>query len=108
VEPILGQSETGIESRPLSIRRQLGFRLARLPVDQIGRIFRTAGIVVLCSVGVVMVFAIQSALSHWAPLWARRYSACVAPRSEPNTLVVIVHHRIACGTFATDMIRKQR
>jgi len=96
VEPILRQSE-----------RRLDPRLPWLPVDQIGRILRTAGIVVLCSVGVVMVFAVQSALYHWAPLWARLYPACVAQRPEPNTLAGIVQHRIACATFATDMIRKQ-
>ncbi len=90
-----------------SIWRRLGPRLPWLPVDQIGRILRTAGIVVLCSVGVVMVFAIQSALYHWAPLWARLYPACVAQRPEPNTLAGIVKHRIACATFAADMIRKQ-
>jgi hypothetical protein len=102
-----GARETGIESRPLSIWRRLGPRLPWLPVDQITRIVRTAGMVVLCSVGVVMVFAVQSALYHWAPLWARLYPACVAQRAEPNTLAGIVQHRIACATFATDMIRKQ-
>ena len=107
VEPILSQSEPGIESRPLSIWRRLGPRLPWLPIDQIGRILRTAGIVVLCSVGVVMVFSVQSALYLWAPLWARLYPACVAQRLEPNTLAGIVQHRIACATFATDMIRKQ-
>ena len=100
-------ARTGIESQPLSIWTRLGPRLPWLSVDQIGRILRTVGIVVLCSVGVVMVFAIQSALYHWAPLWARRYSACVAQRPEPNTQAGIVRHRIACATFATDMIRKQ-
>jgi hypothetical protein len=54
-----------------------------------------------------MVFAVQSALYHWAPLWARLYPACVAQRPEPNTLAGIVLHRISCATFATDMIRKQ-
>jgi hypothetical protein len=103
LEPIHNQIETAIESR-----KRLGPRLPWLPVDQIGRILRTAGIVVLCSVGVVMVFAVQSALHHWAPLWARLYSACMAQRPEPNTLAEIVQHRIACATLATDMIWKQR
>ena len=107
VEPGPSQSVTGIEFRPLSIWRWLGPRLPWLPVDQIGRILRTAGIVALCAVGVVMVFAVQSALYHWAPLWARLYPACVARRPEPNTLAGIVQHRIACARFATDMIRKQ-
>jgi len=40
-------------------------------------------------------------------LWARLYPACVAQRPEPNTLAGIVQHRIACATFATDMIRKR-
>jgi transposase-like protein len=52
-----------------------------------------------------VVFAMQSA--HWAPLWARRYSTCVAQRPEPNTMAGIVRPRIACATFATDLIRKQ-
>jgi hypothetical protein len=92
----------------LESRKRLGPRLTWLPVDWIGRILRIAAIVVLCSVGVVMVFAVQSALHHSAPLWARLYSACMAQRPEPNTVAEIVQHRIACATLATDMIRKQR
>jgi hypothetical protein len=65
--------QRGIEPRPLSIWRRLG-RYLPLPVKQIGRSTRTAGIVVLCSVGVVVVFAVQLELRHWAPLWARLYS----------------------------------
>jgi len=103
LEPVLNQIAMGIESR-----RRLGFRLSWLPVGQIGRILRIAAIVVLCSAGVVMVFAVQSALRHWAPLWARLYSACMAQRPERNTLAEIVQHRIACATLATDVIRKQR
>jgi hypothetical protein len=97
-----------IESRRPSIWRRLGPWLPWLPVDQIGRILRTAGIVVLCSVGVVGVFAIQSELRHWAPLWKRLYSTCIALRPEPKTLAEIVQHRISCATSATDMIRKQQ
>jgi len=97
-EPIPSQIETGIGSR-----RRLGLRLP-LPIDQIGRILRIAGIVVLCSVGVVTVFVVQSALLHWA----RLYSACMAQPPEPNTRAKIVQHRIACATLATDVIRKQR
>ena len=103
LEPFLNQVETGIESR-----KRLGPRLTWLPVDWIGRILRIAAIVALCSVGVVMVFAVQSALYHSAPLWARLYSACMAQRPEPNTVAETVQHRIACATLATDMIRKQR
>jgi len=95
-EPIINQIETGIRAR-----RRLGPRLPWRPVDQIGRILRIAGIVVLCSVGVVMVFAVQSALQHWV----RLYSACME-RSEPNTQ--LAQHRIVCATLATDVIRKQR
>src|SRR5215471_11741118 len=40
--------------------------------------------------------------------WARLYSACMAQRPEPNRRVEIVQRRIACATFATDVIRKQR
>jgi hypothetical protein len=97
-EPIINQIETGIAAR-----RRLGPRLP-LPIDQIGRILRIAGIAVLCSVGVVMVFVVQSALLHWA----RLYSACMAQRPEPNTRAEIVQHRIACATLAIDVIRKQR
>jgi hypothetical protein len=97
-EPTLNQIDTGIGSR-----RRLRPHLP-LPVDQIGRILRIAGIIVLCSVGVVMVFAVQSALQHWA----RLYSACMAQRPEPNRRVEIVQRRIACVTLATDVIRKQR
>ena len=103
LEPTLNQIEMGIKSR-----RRLGSRLPWLPVGQIGRILRIAAIVVLCSAGVVMVFAVQSALLHWAPLWARLYSACMARQPERNTLAEIVQHRIACATLATDVIRKQR
>ena len=99
VEPTLKQTETGIESR-----RRLGRRLPWRPVDQIGRILRIAGIAVVCSVGVVIVFSVQSALQHWA----RLYSACMAQRSEPNMRAEIVQHRIACATLAIDVIRKQR
>src|ERR1700747_3102118 len=56
VEPILRQSETGIESRPLSIWRRLGPRLAWLPGDQIGVLFRTAGSAGLWPGGVGNVF----------------------------------------------------
>src|SRR5215831_7094483 len=59
LEPILDQIETRIESRPLSIWRRLGPRFPWLPVAQIGRTLRTSGIVVLCAVGVVVVFAVQ-------------------------------------------------
>ena len=97
-EPTLNQIDTGIGSR-----RRLRPHLP-LPVDQIGRILRIAGIIVLCSVGVVMVFAVQSALQHWA----RLYSACMAQQPEPNRRVKIVQRRIACATLATDVIRKQR
>ena len=106
LEPVLHQIETGIKSRLLSISRRLGTRLPWLPVDQIGRILRTVGIVVLCSVGVVTVFAVQSELRHWTRLWTRLYSACMAQRSEPNTWAEIAKYRIVCATSATDMIRK--
>ena len=108
LEPIPHQIETGIESRPLSLWRRLVPRVPWLPVDRIGRILRIAGIVVLFSVGVVMVFAVQSALHHWTPLWARLYAACMTQRPKPNTLAEMVQHRIACATSATDTIRKQR
>ena len=96
--PITNQIETGIRAR-----RRLGPRVP-LPIHQIGRILRITGIVVLCSVGVVMVFVIQSGLLHWA----RLYSACMAQRPEPNRRTEIVQHRIACATLATDVIRKER
>jgi len=97
-EPILNQIDAGIGSR-----RRLGLCLP-LPVNQIGRILRIAGIIVLCSVGVVTVFAVQSALQHWA----RLYSECMAQRPEPNRRVGIVQRRVACATLATEVIRKQR
>ena len=103
LEPTLNEIEMGIESR-----RRLGSRLPWLPVDQIGRILRIAAVVVLCFAGVVMVFAVQSALRNWTPLWARLYAACMAQRPTPNTLAEMVQHRIACATSATDTIRKQR
>lgn len=108
LEPVLSQIETRIESRPLSIWTRLGPRLPWLPVPRIGRVLRTAGVVVLCSVGVVMVFGVQSELHHWGPLWKRLYSTCRTQRLEPKTLAEIVQHRISCATSATDMIWKQR